>query len=76
VRDAQGRSVRSVRQIGPGERLDIELADGHVAARADETGKADAVETPSQPLARRSDPGRSKTKAGPDGSQGSQGSLF
>jgi exodeoxyribonuclease VII large subunit len=36
VRDARGHSVRSVRQVAPGERLDIELADGHVAARAQE----------------------------------------
>ena len=70
VRDAQGRSVRSVRQVVPGERLDIELADGHVAARSDQTGKAEADPTPQSP-ARRGDPGRSKVKPGSDGSQGS-----
>jgi exodeoxyribonuclease VII large subunit len=36
LRDARGSSVRSVRQVAPGARLDIELADGHVAARAQE----------------------------------------
>jgi exodeoxyribonuclease VII large subunit len=71
VRDAQRRSVRSVRQVAPGQPLDIELADGHVAARAEETGKAEAGRSPPQAPGRRSEPGRAKTKAGPDGSQGS-----
>jgi hypothetical protein len=62
--------VRSVRQVMPGERLDIELADGHVAARSDQMGKAEADPTPQSP-ARRGDPGRSKVKPGSDGSQGS-----
>jgi len=71
VRDAQGRSVRTVRQVAPGGRLDIELSDGHVAARADDTGKAEAGQTEPQSPARRGEPGRIKAKAGPDGSQGS-----
>ena len=73
VRDAQGRSVRSVRQVAPGQRLDIELADGHVAARTEEGGKA--VEGQAQPRApaRRGEPARTKGKAG---SPDDQGSLF
>ncbi|MGH6690908.1 MAG: exodeoxyribonuclease VII large subunit [Gammaproteobacteria bacterium] len=78
VRDAQGNSVRSVRQVAPGHRLDIELADGHVAARAEETGKAEEGQAPPpRSPARRGEPGRAKAKAGPEGGQGgSQGSLF
>jgi exodeoxyribonuclease VII large subunit len=71
VRDAQGRSVRSVRQVAPGQHLDIELADGHVATRAEETGKAEAGQSQPQSPGRRGEPARSKTKAGPGGSQGS-----
>jgi exodeoxyribonuclease VII large subunit len=71
VRNAQGKSVRSVRQVGSGQHLDIELADGHVAARAEETGKAEDGQTQPRSALRRSEPGRAKTKAGPDGSQGS-----
>jgi exodeoxyribonuclease VII large subunit len=71
VRNAQGKSVRSVRQVGSGQHLDIELADGHVATRAEETGKAEDGQTQPRSALRRSEPGRAKTKAGPDGSQGS-----
>jgi exodeoxyribonuclease VII large subunit len=82
VRDAHGRSVRSVRQVAPGQHLDIELADGRVAARAaGEASKAaeraaeGAPEGQARPRspARRGEPGRTKAKAG---SPGDQGSLF
>jgi exodeoxyribonuclease VII large subunit len=68
VRDAQGMSVRSARQVAPGQSLDIEFGDGHVGARA-----AGPEERASQPL-RHSEAARSKVKAGSrdDG----QGSLF
>jgi exodeoxyribonuclease VII large subunit len=71
VRNAQGKSVRSVRQVASGQHLDIEFADGHVAARAEETGKVEDGQTQPRSAPRRSEPGRAKTKAGPDGSQGS-----
>ena len=68
VRDAQGASVRSARQVAPGQSLDIELGDGHVGVR---------VAGPRQPEARAPAPGRhgehSKSKAG---TPGDQGSLF
>ena len=34
VRDGEGRTLRSAAQIAAGQRLDIELADGHVDAQA------------------------------------------
>jgi exodeoxyribonuclease VII large subunit len=71
VRDTQGKSVRSVRQVASGQHLDIELADGHVAARAEGTGRLEEGQTEPRSAPRRSEPGRAKTKAGPDGSQGS-----
>jgi exodeoxyribonuclease VII large subunit len=81
VRDAEGHSVRSVRQVAPGQRLDIELSDGHVAARAGETvqkqpGDAAPPEPAQSPAqsrtpARRAEPGRAKSRAPDD-----QGSLF
>jgi exodeoxyribonuclease VII large subunit len=67
VRDAAGRSVRSARQVAPGDRLDIELADGHVAAEAAGTGAADTARA--QPRA----PARPRGKTG---SPEDQGSLF
>ena len=77
VRDTQGNSVRSVHQVAPGHRLDIELADGHVATRAEETGKGEEGQAPPRSPARRGEPGRAKAKAEPQGGQGgSQGSLF
>jgi exodeoxyribonuclease VII large subunit len=77
VRDDQGRSVRSVHRVGPGQHLDIELADGHVAARAQapDPAKAGPDEERAQPQspARRAELGRSKSRAG---SPDDQGSLF
>ena len=71
VRDARGTSVRSVRQVTPGQSLDIELADGHVGVEAAGGGKPEG-HTP-QP-ARRSEPVRTKVKAGARDED--QGSLF
>jgi exodeoxyribonuclease VII large subunit len=75
VRDADGRSVRSVRQVARGERLDIELADGHVAVLATET------EAPEDAVRPRGRPARGKEAGKPPGGQaggqgGNQGSLF
>jgi exodeoxyribonuclease VII large subunit len=35
VRDEQGHAVRAAANVGPGARLDLEFADGRVAATAD-----------------------------------------
>jgi exodeoxyribonuclease VII large subunit len=48
VRDEQGHAVHTAANVGPGARLDLEFADGHVAATADTdrpaaTGKAKPV---------------------------------
>jgi exodeoxyribonuclease VII large subunit len=61
VRDARGTSVRSARQVTPGQSLDIEFGDGHVGARAN--GAAGPEERAP----------RAKAKAG---SSDDQGSLF
>jgi exodeoxyribonuclease VII large subunit len=64
VRDEQGRSVRSAAVIACGQRLDVELADGHVQVRS-ETARPDKDVDP---------PARQKAKSGSGGSN--QGSLF
>jgi len=66
VRDAEGGAVRSVAQVAAGQRLDIELADGHVGAAAVETA-GEARGTPPRPQAARA-------KQGPR--NGNQGTLF
>jgi exodeoxyribonuclease VII large subunit len=68
VRDSQGRSVRSAAQVTGGQRLDIELADGHVAAEA--TGDA-ATPDRSRPTGAATPARRRPARQG-----GSQGSLF
>jgi exodeoxyribonuclease VII large subunit len=83
VRDDRGNSVRSVRQVAPGQHLDIELADGHVAARAQqpletpeavqEAASADQARAQQRSPARRGESARSKSRPG---SEGGQGSLF
>jgi exodeoxyribonuclease VII large subunit len=35
VRDQAGRAVHAAAAVGPGARLDLEFADGHVGATAD-----------------------------------------
>jgi exodeoxyribonuclease VII large subunit len=68
VRDSEGRALRSAAQIAAGQRIDIELADGHVDAQALSGGARDDAK--SQPLVRTAP----RQKSGPQG--GSQGSLF
>jgi exodeoxyribonuclease VII large subunit len=89
VRDAEGNSVRSARQVAPGVRLDIELADGHVAVRAETADAAGESPARAPPAARRLEPrsdprpeprpesGRpAKGKEGRAGTPEDQGSLF
>jgi exodeoxyribonuclease VII large subunit len=73
VRDAQGRSVRSARQVRPGQHLDVELADGHVAVEAKDAAKDTARAGDKERTPVRREAGRGKTRAEP---QGGQGSLF
>jgi exodeoxyribonuclease VII large subunit len=64
VRDSDGRAVRAVDQVAPGQLIDIELADGHVDAQA--VGKRATIAKP-----RAAAPPRSAKPPG-----GKQGSLF
>ena len=74
VRDADGRTVRQAEGITAGMRLDIELADGHVAAETLGAG-AGGTAPPGQPrLAPRAPVARKPVSGGSQG--GSQGSLF
>ena len=68
VRDADGNSIRSVAQVTPGLRLDIEVADGRFGADAVDGG------THREPAAKSQEPrpGPGRTKSG----GGGQGSLF
>jgi exodeoxyribonuclease VII large subunit len=68
VRDGEGRSVRSAAAIAAGQRLDLEFADGHLAARAETSAARDAQGVPRLPIK-----GKARTKA--RGGEG-QGSLF
>jgi exodeoxyribonuclease VII large subunit len=70
VRDARGNSVRSVRQVAPAAHLDIELADGHVAAQAAAEGLAGEAGA-QRPQPRRAETGRGKAGSGPESGQGS-----
>ncbi len=80
VRDDAGRMVRSIGQVTAGMALDIEVADGHVAATAADGGstpdsgkaavRAQAVRSPAGPKVR-----TSSRKGGGEGG-GPQGSLF
>ena len=69
VRDEHGRAVRSAQSVPAGRRLDIELADGHIAA---ETVGATGGTTRPAPVAA---PARAQPKK-PVPSGGWQGSLF
>jgi exodeoxyribonuclease VII large subunit len=69
VRDQQGHAVRAA-GIGPAARLDLEFADGHVAATAD-AGRP-AVARPEKPVASEQKPATSRRAVKPVG----QGSLF
>src|SRR5256886_13810473 len=54
VRDQQGHAVHAAGGIGSGARLDLEFADGHVAATADASRPAAA--RPAKPVARETKP--------------------
>ncbi|HWB46609.1 MAG TPA: exodeoxyribonuclease VII large subunit, partial [Hyphomicrobiaceae bacterium] len=68
VRDAEGRTVRAAAGVVSGQRLDIELADGHIDAEARGAGRARGAATPGakRPAQRTTTGSRS----------GNQGSLF
>jgi exodeoxyribonuclease VII large subunit len=70
VRESGGRMVRSVAQVAPGQRLDIELADGHVPAEALGQGAARHPGGESQARFRVAHRSRPKPPSG------TQGSLF
>ena len=67
VRDSEGRALRSAAHIAAGQRIDIELADGHVDAQALSGGAREGAKLPPTRAAPR-------PKSGPQG--GNQGSLF
>jgi exodeoxyribonuclease VII large subunit len=68
VRDGEGRAVRSSLQVAAGQHLDVELVDGHIAARV-EDGRAGRLSSATPRPAQ-----RPRRKA--DNTQGGQGSLF
>jgi exodeoxyribonuclease VII large subunit len=70
VRDEQGHALRAAASIGPGARLDLEFADGRVAATAD-TDRPAATRT-AKPAASESQAASPKRVVKPVG----QGSLF
>ncbi len=70
VRDSEGRTLRSAAQIVAGQRLDIELGDGHVDAQALGTSAAQDAAPRPRPLAS----ALQRRKPGDRG--GGQGSLF
>ncbi len=72
VRDAQGRAVRSVTVVTPGDRLDVELRDGRIEAEAQSVRPADST-SPPPVSAPQPTPGVRRTRGR---SGGSQGSLF
>jgi exodeoxyribonuclease VII large subunit len=77
VRDADGRAVRQAHGLAAGVRLDIELADGHIAVETLEAcaGAASPSSTGSDQPQPRPAP-RAATTRKPAASGGSQGSLF
>ena len=75
VRDRDGRPVRLARDVAVGQLLDIELADGRIAAQALANTSGPAPEPEAQGLADPSEPKRvPKPRKGPGGT--GQGSLF
>jgi exodeoxyribonuclease VII large subunit len=76
VRDADGRAIRQAHGLAAGVRLDIELADGHIAVETLEPGVSTATPEASaagrpRPTARAAAPRKPTAANG-----GSQGSLF
>ena len=70
VRDDQGHALRAAAAVGPGARLDVEFADGRVAATAD--ADRPAVARPARPVASEPKAAAPKRAVKPVG----QGSLF
>jgi exodeoxyribonuclease VII large subunit len=70
VRDAQGLAVHAAASIGPGARIELEFADGRVAATADADGPA--MTRAAKPVASEPKPSAPKRAVKPAG----QGSLF
>jgi exodeoxyribonuclease VII large subunit len=70
VRDEQGLAVRAASSVGPGARLDLEFADGHLAATAD--ADRPAATPPAKPVASEPKPAAPKRVVKPV----DQGSLF
>ncbi len=73
VRDAEGRAVRSVAGVEPGDRLDLEFKDGRVEAEARKVGGATGA-TAAEPVPTPPAPSGVRRTRGRGG--GSQGSLF
>jgi exodeoxyribonuclease VII large subunit len=74
VRDADGQMIRQAATIDVGQRLDIELADGHVAAIAGDSPSPEptrASRTPSAPPTGKAKPRAKKAKTGGGSNQGS-----
>jgi exodeoxyribonuclease VII large subunit len=70
VRDEKGHAVHAAASVGPGARLDLEFADGRVAATAD--ADRPAATRPAKPVASEPKAATPKRAAKPVG----QGSLF
>jgi exodeoxyribonuclease VII large subunit len=70
VRDDQGHALHAAAAVGPGARLDLEFADGRVAATAD--ADRPAVARPARPVASEPKAAAPKRAVKPVG----QGSLF
>jgi exodeoxyribonuclease VII large subunit len=70
VRDEKGHAVRAAASVGPAARLDLEFADGHVAATAD--SDRPAATRPAKPAASEPKAATPKRAVKPVG----QGSLF
>ncbi len=76
VRDAGGAMVRSALAVSAGDRLDIELADGHVSADAQASRPTPARAPASPPAAEAASPPASRPMRPRRGGSDDQGSLF
>lgn len=74
LRDEAGRAVRSVEMLAPGQPLDVELADGNVAANVEAIKSRRGEVT--EPAAPRDAPGAMRGSSKPRKPPGGQGSLF
>jgi exodeoxyribonuclease VII large subunit len=80
VRTASGSGVRSVVQARPGDKLDIELADGRITAAAETLAPStspgrSATAAPSEAVQRKAG-ARAEPASRARGGNGNQGSLF